>query len=253
MPRANRHFIPGYIWHITHRCHKKEFLLKFDKDKSRWLWWLFEAKKRYGTCILDYMVTSNHIHLLLYDIADRECIPRTIQLIAGRTGQEFNQRKRRKGAFWEDRYHATAVESREHLIQCILYIDLNMVRAGVVSHPLEWGRFSGYNEIQNPKERYSLIDHAQLVTLLGKEGTDDLIDSHAAWVDDAVKQGNKPREVKWTESIAVGSKEFVEKIKEKLGALFLSRKVEGEEGRYELHDPQRPYRLTENYFPWRDL
>jgi putative transposase len=128
MPRANRHFIPGYIWHITHRCHKKEFLLKFDKDKSRWLWWLFEAKKRYGTCILDYMVTSNHIHLLLYDIADRECIPRTIQLIAGRTGQEFNQRKRRKGAFWEDRYHATAVESREHLTQCILYIDLHPVK-----------------------------------------------------------------------------------------------------------------------------
>ena len=35
MPRANRHFIPGYVWHITHRCHKKDFLLKFDKDKSR--------------------------------------------------------------------------------------------------------------------------------------------------------------------------------------------------------------------------
>ena len=29
MPRANRHYIPGYVWHITHRCHKKEFLLKF--------------------------------------------------------------------------------------------------------------------------------------------------------------------------------------------------------------------------------
>ena len=55
------------------------------------------------------------------------------------------------------------------------------------------------------------------------------------------------------QSIAVGSKEFVEKIKEKLGALFLSRKVEGKEDRYELHDPQRPYRLTENTFPWRDL
>jgi hypothetical protein len=27
-------------------------------------------------------------------------------LIAGRTGQEFNQRKSRKGAYWEDRYHA---------------------------------------------------------------------------------------------------------------------------------------------------
>jgi putative transposase len=27
MPRANRYFLPGYVWHITHRCHKREFLL----------------------------------------------------------------------------------------------------------------------------------------------------------------------------------------------------------------------------------
>ncbi len=33
MPRANRHYIPGYIWHLTHRCHKKEFLLKFARDR----------------------------------------------------------------------------------------------------------------------------------------------------------------------------------------------------------------------------
>ena len=59
MPRANRHFIPGYIWHITHRCHKKEFLLKFKKDKQRWLRWFFEAKKRYGLCILNYIAVGN--------------------------------------------------------------------------------------------------------------------------------------------------------------------------------------------------
>jgi len=40
----------------------------------------------------------------------------------------------------------------------------------------------------------------------------------------------------------------MEKIKEKLGALFLSRKVEGKEGRYELHDPQRPTGLGEILF-----
>jgi hypothetical protein len=45
----------------------------------------------------------------------------------------------------------------------------------------------------------------------------------------------------------------VEKIKEKLGALFLSRKVEGEKAQYELHDPQRAYWITENFFPWRNL
>jgi len=44
---ANRHYIPGCAWPITHRCHKKEFLLKFARDQRRWLQWLFEAKKRF--------------------------------------------------------------------------------------------------------------------------------------------------------------------------------------------------------------
>ena len=101
MPRANRHYIPVYAWHITHRCHKKEFLLKFSKDKRRWLRWLFEAKKRYGISILNYTVTSNHVHVLVVDDGERDVIPNSIQLIAGRTGQEYNRRKNRKGAFWE--------------------------------------------------------------------------------------------------------------------------------------------------------
>jgi hypothetical protein len=37
MARAYRNFVPGYIWHITHRCHKREFLLKFAKDRYRWM------------------------------------------------------------------------------------------------------------------------------------------------------------------------------------------------------------------------
>jgi len=68
MARANRHFVSGYAWHLTHRCHKREFLLKFTKDKRRWMHWLFEAKKRFGLCILNFTVTSNHVHLLVYDI-----------------------------------------------------------------------------------------------------------------------------------------------------------------------------------------
>jgi REP-associated tyrosine transposase len=114
MARAKRHYIPGQIWHITHRCHKREFLLKFAKDRQRWLPWLFEAKKRYGQVMLNYTITSKHIHLLVVDDKNREVIPNSIKLIAGRTGQEFNQHKGRKGAFWEDRYHATAVEDGDH-------------------------------------------------------------------------------------------------------------------------------------------
>jgi putative transposase len=63
MPRANHHFLPGHVWHITHRCHQRKFLLKFARDRRRYLHWVFEAKKRFGLCVLGYAVTANHIHL----------------------------------------------------------------------------------------------------------------------------------------------------------------------------------------------
>jgi len=38
----------------------------------------------------------------------------------------------------EDGYHATAIETGEHLLRCLVYVDLNMVRTGIVSHPEQW-------------------------------------------------------------------------------------------------------------------
>ena len=80
MARAHRYYIPGHIYHLTHRCHKREFLLKFKKDRDHWLDLLFEAKKRFGLKILNYTVTSNHIHLLVVDDSGREVIPKSMQL-----------------------------------------------------------------------------------------------------------------------------------------------------------------------------
>jgi hypothetical protein len=34
MPRANRFFVPEHVWHITHRCHEKEFLLNFARNNK---------------------------------------------------------------------------------------------------------------------------------------------------------------------------------------------------------------------------
>ena len=240
MPRANRHYLPGYIWHITHRCHKREFLLKFARDRYRWLQWLFEAKKRFGTSILNYAVTSNHIHLVIRDDKKEGVIPQTMQLIAGRTGQEYNQRKDRKGAFWEDRYHATAVEADSHLIQCLVYIDLNMVRAGVVRHPSEWP-FCGYNEIQNPRQRYSLVDQEGLTELLDIMNMDELKETYRSWVEDGLEKQGRQRQPWWTESIAVGSEDFVRHTKERLGIRAVGREVVGANGSYMLQEPETGY------------
>ncbi len=192
MTRAKRHYIPGYVWHITHRCHKREFLLKFEKDRRLWLQWLFEAKKRYGLVILNYVVTSNHIHLLVQDKKGLNVIPRSIQLVAGRTGQAFNNRKNRKGAFWEDRYHATAIETGDHLLRCIVYLDLNMVRAGVVSHPEKW-KHGGYNEIQKPRRKNILIDYQAVSRLCGFDHFEKFQSTHRRWLESALSDDKAKR------------------------------------------------------------
>jgi REP-associated tyrosine transposase len=67
--------------------------------------------------VLNYVVTYDHIHLVVKDTG-ANIIAESMQLIAGRTAQEFNQHKGKQGAFWEDRYHATAIESEEYLHRC---------------------------------------------------------------------------------------------------------------------------------------
>jgi REP-associated tyrosine transposase len=242
MARANRHCIAGYIWHITHRCHRKQFLLKFAKDRTRWLLWLFEARRRYGLAVLNYAVTSNHIRLLVCDQKGADVIPRSIQLAAGRTAQQYNLRKKRPGAFWQDRYHATAIESGRHLRHCMVYIDLNMVRAGVMAHPAQWA-FNGYNEIQSPRRKNKIIAYGLLQHLLGFDDYDHLKAAHKAWVIQALKEGAGARQSQWSESIAVGSEAFVEQTKARLGVRAAGRKIKKAEDQFELRESAFSYKV----------
>jgi len=215
MPRANRYSVGGCVWHLTHRCHQREFMLKFARDRRRWVQWLYEAKKRYGLVVLNYMVTSNHIHLLVLDEGDEETIPRSMQLVAGRVAQEYNFRKRRKGAFWEDRYHATCVESGRHLRRCMAYIDLNMVRTGAVDQLDEW-ECCGFSAIQHPPKRYQIIDREQVACLLDLGSGEELAKNQHRWIKDEAQEYSS-RDPQWSESIAVGEEGFVERVSRQLG------------------------------------
>ena len=240
MARAKRHYIPGYIWHITQRCHKREFLLRFAKDRHRWMQWLFEAKRRYGLTILNYMITSNHIHLLVKDSGGNETISRSLQLIVGPTAQEYNQRRQRQGAFWQDRYHAVAVESGNHFKRCLTYIDMNMVRAGVVDHPSEW-LYSGYNEIQKPRRKNILISYDMLMKLSGYSAYHDFQKAHRRWIDSEIGQSATMRQPHWTQSIAVGSNDFIKEIRNKLAVKTVGRKIREIMNGFELREPELSY------------
>ncbi len=143
-----------------------------------------------------------------------EGIPRAVQLIAGRTAQVYNKNHHRSGAFWEKRYTATAIESGEHLARCMLYIDLNMIRAGVVKHPKDW-MHCGYHEIVKPKKRNQLLDRKKLINKLDIE-EEELVKQYNVWIKEALRKGNLTRDAIWSSNLAAGNKEFVEKIKSRL-------------------------------------
>jgi len=103
-----------------------------------------------------------------------------------------------------------------HLARCMIYIDMNMVRSGVVKNPEDWS-FCGYNEIQHPPNRYGLIDTAKAIALLQMRDLEEFQEARKHWVEQALESENHGRERKWTESIAVGSKGFIEATKERLG------------------------------------
>jgi putative transposase len=230
MARAKLCHTSGFVWHLTHRCHNRDFHLKFHRDRRRWLHWLFLARKRYGLVILGYAVTSNHIHLLVYDDGREEVIPRSILLTASRTAREYNLRKSRSGAFWEDHYHATAIDTDTHLARCLVYIDLNMVRAGVVNHPQDWP-FCGYAEMMSARQRYQLLDLPRLMELLECDSQKAMRLEYARWIRESLAAKRIRRDAMWTESLAVGGKGFVDQLRERLGARAGSREVEeGAEG-----------------------
>lgn len=250
MPRPTRFFIPGHVWHITHRCHGREFFLDFSTYRKFWMKWLYEGTNRYEVPVLNFTVTSNHVHVLVLSPKDMTAIPLLMQLVAGRVGQVYNKRKNRKGAFWENRYQATAVQTDEHLARCFMYIDLNMVRAKVVKHPSKW-EHGGYHEIVRPKKRYQIIKRSEVSRLLGLE-EDHLSKSYQKWIREALRKGNLSRDSIWSTELAVGDNGFIETIKKGVGR-FISKMTVKEAPALYGQAQSRPNTLAWQIFEETDL
>ncbi len=210
MPRANRYILPGHIYHLTHRCHDRHFLLRFVKDRDQYRRRLREAVLDSEASLLTYTITSNHVHLLVY--AEQVDAPaRLIQQAAGEMARDYNRRKGRSGAFWEGRYHATMVGSGEYLSECLKYIELNMVRCGVVRHPGQWA-WSGYGELMGWRKRNRLLDVDKLLWLVRCGSLVEFRQHFNAALEQALVNDELERQAKWTEAIAVGERAFVEAI-----------------------------------------
>lgn len=210
MPRADRYMMEGYVYHLTHRCHDRAFLLRFARDRDAYRRWLRIGVQRYKVPVFGYSITCNHVHIVAH-VQDRTAVGRLMDLAAGATARQYNRRKRRSGALWEGKYHATAVESGLHLWRCLRYVDLNMVRAGAVEHPSQW-RWCGYDEHMGLRHRYRILDRERLLQFLDGVAPESFCEAYAAGINERVASGATGRESAWTDGLAVGSRSYVERV-----------------------------------------
>jgi len=71
----------------------------------------------------------------------------------------YNKGHNRRGYFWGDRFKSVIVENGETLINCLAYIDLNPLRAGIVERPevYRWNSI-GYHIQTNNKDDFLSLD-----------------------------------------------------------------------------------------------
>ncbi len=207
MPRRTRGWLDNACYHITHRCHNREFLFRYKKYRWFYLRQLFEMSKRYKIDILDYIVTSNHVHLLLSSGKGKR-ISEGLCYLHGRMGQFYNMETNKSGSFWSGRFHSTLIQDGKHLGECLFYIDLNMVRAGVVRHPMEWDA-SGCNEFYRPKQRYRIINTNRLLEVLAMPDIGSFRKWHTSTLDDIITREDPARLELWTKAYAIGEEEWL--------------------------------------------
>jgi REP-associated tyrosine transposase len=122
----------------------------------------------------------------------------------------------------------------------VVYIDINMVRAGAVNHAGQWNE-NGFCEIQKPAKRYAIIDLRALSELCGFEDIEGFQTAHRQWIEEALARELSLRDARWSEAIAVGSLAFVKKIKGELGSKAMHREVEQFEETHVLREVSEVY------------
>jgi len=250
VPRANRYHIPGHTYHLTHRCHDRQFLFRFARDRERYRLKLWESLRDAEVWLLAYCITCNHVHLLA-QAESSDGIACWLQEVQGWLAQFYNRRKGRSGAFWEGRYHSTLIDSDEHLQRCMTYIELNMVRAGVVPHPEQWP-WCSYHEWMGQRQRRALVNLKEGLEFFGNNPLQEFQANYRTRIEEAIAKNQLQREPCWTESIAVGREQFVKEIASRIRYRQTLDSHQEENGSWVLRDAS-PMDSNAHTFPTRHV
>ncbi len=193
MARMKRVVLPGIPLHITHRGNNRSNIFQDDEDRHEAVDVLQRAHTKHGCPIHNFVLMSNHIHLLVTP----ETVDGPAQFMhdfASTYARHFNKRYGRTGALWGGRYHSSLVQTSRYFLACARYIELNPVRALMADHPAShiW---SSYHYNANGKKDDLITPH-ELYINLARNDNDRRVAYRALFavslepdVDNAIRRG----------------------------------------------------------------
>ncbi len=166
MARLNRLNLPDVPQHVIQRGNNRQASFFADDDYAVYLDKLHEYARKYSVSVHAFVLMTNHVHLLMTP-SDERGISRLMQSLGRYYVRYVNSTYRRSGTLWEGRYRSTLVDGEGYLLAVSRYIELNPVRANMVSHPRDypWSSYQGNALGKNIK----LIRPHPLYMALGKE------------------------------------------------------------------------------------
>lgn len=132
----------GSTFHVTWRCHNREWLLGKVWAKELYYRLLLRYKDRYQVQIYSYCLMDNHPHLT-GRMASLELFSDFFRVVNSCFARRYNREVSRRGQVVMDRFKSPQIQTDADLLKVMLYVDLNPKRAGKVSHPHE-NEFSSY-------------------------------------------------------------------------------------------------------------
>lgn len=168
MPRPLRLILPGVAVHVIQRGHNRVACFRHEADYLVYLSHLRELSVKHACAVHAYCLMTNHVHLLMTPAAADACTG-LMRDLGQRYVQYFNRRYERTGTLWEGRFRSCVAESARYVLACYRYIELNPVRAGMVSHPLAY-LWSSYAANGGLRADPFLSPHAEFLALSAADG-----------------------------------------------------------------------------------
>ena len=124
----------GVALHVVRRGRGHAQCFFGERDRLAFLGWLGKYAARFECAVHAYVLMGNHVHLLLTASNDGGTA-RLMKKLCERQTLSINETQDYPGPLWEKDFEASPIHVRKHFLACMRYIELNPVRAQLVTRP----------------------------------------------------------------------------------------------------------------------